>query len=1271
MLRKVQVFVGAAVLSLGLGLASHGDQHRPARDVESNSPADGFPLSGIVPKDETGALEFLEAHPDYDGRGTIVAIFDTGCDAAALGLTTTPQGEAKFIDFIDATGSGDVDTSQKVTVDEGKLTGLTGRELTVSGEWTNPSGEYRLGMAAAYDLFPHDDLVGRLKEERQRDWEIQQRERAAELEQQIDAAAGDSKPTKEELEARLEVLESLNDSYDDPGPVYDCVVWNDGNLWRVAVDTDEDGDLTEETVLTDYDKEPGYATFSDMSRLNFTVHVYDDGDTLSLVVPSGDHGTHVAGIVGAYEAERPQRNGIAPGCRMVSVKIGDTRLGGMETGAGLVRGIKAVLDHKCDLVNMSYGEPSTVDDRGRIPQLLNELVREHGVIFVSSAGNAGPALSTMGSPGGTGSAIIGVGAYISPEMMDVEYTAREKREGTAYTWTSRGPTYDGDWGADIFAPGGAITSVPPYTMQSLRQMNGTSMASPNACGNIALLLSAMKQQEIGYTNWSVLRAIQNTAEFIPGADRFAQGPGLLQVGRAHEYLTQWHAAAGEQLEIQLAVASRGNARGIYLREPAETDRTFESIVNVTPHFPGASNNDEKLNYELELRWSTDVEWVGVGEHMVLLSGGNRLPVRVDPTGLEEGVHTAEVVAHDANHPERGPLARLPVTVIKGASPHKNKVRWEIVSDGGDVVRKFIHVPEGATWGELKIRRRDEDAPKLGFLHCIELIPGLSFEGGETLEFVRVEPKSETVVNVPVTGGRTLEVCWGHYWSSQGAADLEFTMTFRGLSTRENSIALPADGSAVRVDVRASVARETLGPGASLTKSRRILAPTSASDAEPLPGERDALWDVQRTHRRVLTYKFSQASRGDVTLHCPELEGFLYDAPVDHFLMTLSNADGRKLFSEDIYAEGGGPADFPYALDAGEYTVELELRHLEADALDRWSDVTIAVDQNLSSPIRIPHYSGGVAAAGTPMPMLASTMLPGDETTLWFRFPDGASVPGGLGPGDMLIGSLHLTDEAPETPHGGDTFALTYTIPAKGNVSGAGNSGAAGDYEQAYLDFLLEQIAARKWQTDRETIDKLSEEYRAKKPDDRKLAVARLHVIDNDDNEDHLPDVVAAADAVIAMIDPQQLQSHLGIRHDPQTDEDKKTHEMRTKEKEDLIDALYRKGRALAHMELPEIVAEHPIADQAAHDQAFDETFRELQKWVDTTDAKYALLHLRRNWRLGDYGKALKMLNEKFSGTASRQMHDEKRLELFELLEWPEWQEYQRRWNLRRYGTEEE
>lgn len=80
--------------------------------------------------------------------------------------------------------------------------------------------------------------------------------------------------------------------------------------------------------------------------------------------------------------------------------------------------------------------------------------------------------------------VTGVGAFVSPEMMTAEYSMREKVPATCYSWSSRGPTLDGDRGITVCAPGGAITSVPNYTLKNSELLNGTSMAAPHVSGAV-------------------------------------------------------------------------------------------------------------------------------------------------------------------------------------------------------------------------------------------------------------------------------------------------------------------------------------------------------------------------------------------------------------------------------------------------------------------------------------------------------------------------------------------------------------------------------------------------------------------------------------------------------------------------------------------------------------------------------------------------------------------------------------------------------------------
>lgn len=101
-------------------------------------------------------------------------------------------------------------------------------------------GKYRIGLKAAYDLYPRELKDRMLKDFKEKNWSAIHQPALAEATkklQQFEADSSVDKALKEEYELRLEILTKMEKNYTDLGPAFDCVLWNDGSSWKAGKDT--------------------------------------------------------------------------------------------------------------------------------------------------------------------------------------------------------------------------------------------------------------------------------------------------------------------------------------------------------------------------------------------------------------------------------------------------------------------------------------------------------------------------------------------------------------------------------------------------------------------------------------------------------------------------------------------------------------------------------------------------------------------------------------------------------------------------------------------------------------------------------------------------------------------------------------------------------------------------------------------------------------------------------------------------------------------------
>ncbi|MFI8688236.1 S8 family serine peptidase [Rossellomorea sp. NPDC077527] len=115
---------------------------------------------------------------------------------------------------------------------------------------------------------------------------------------------------------------------------------------------------------------------------------YDWADHDTNVIPASNaHGTHVAGIVGAYEESQKKAMGVAPDVQLLAEKVfSDKRSGAYDDD--IAAGIYHAVEFGADVINLSLGsDAGSVDSNDPIQRAI-QYATEHGVLVVAAAGNA-------------------------------------------------------------------------------------------------------------------------------------------------------------------------------------------------------------------------------------------------------------------------------------------------------------------------------------------------------------------------------------------------------------------------------------------------------------------------------------------------------------------------------------------------------------------------------------------------------------------------------------------------------------------------------------------------------------------------------------------------------------------------------------------------------------------------------------------------------------------------------------------------------------------
>lgn len=190
--------------------------------------------------------------------------------------------------------------------------------------------------------------------------------------------------------------------------------------------------------------------------------------------PHNDHGTHVAGIVGAVRNNSIGMNGICENVALMAVR---TVPNGDEFDKDVANAIRYAVDNGADIINMSFGKNYSPQKEAVYNAI--RYAEENDVLLIAGAGNSAENIDkTINYP----NAYYDNSKEKCKTFLAVGATSNRTSESLVAPFSNFGKKK-----LDIFAPGVQIYSTKPDNTYEFE--DGTSMAAPVVAGVAALIKS--------------------------------------------------------------------------------------------------------------------------------------------------------------------------------------------------------------------------------------------------------------------------------------------------------------------------------------------------------------------------------------------------------------------------------------------------------------------------------------------------------------------------------------------------------------------------------------------------------------------------------------------------------------------------------------------------------------------------------------------------------------------------------------------------------------